>query len=90
MPVIVVKTIGKRKDNMLDEEHSDDVSTDLEDTTLLATTERDGEVTDDEAGEVEEGTEAEMGEEINMGDTIEKGAEDDPNKNHGRELKKCL
>jgi hypothetical protein len=44
----------ERKDNMLDEERSEDVSTDYEGETLRETTERDGELTDDEAGEVEE------------------------------------
>jgi hypothetical protein len=70
----------ERKDNMLDEENSDDVSTDYEGTTLHETTEKDGELTDDEAGEVEDGMETDMGEEIAMGETITKGAEDDPNK----------
>ena len=70
----------KRKDNMLEDERSEDVSTDYEGETLRQTTERDGELTDDEAGEVEEGREEEMGEEIPMGETITKGAEDDPNK----------
>ena len=40
---------------MLEEERSEDVSTDYEGETLRQTTERDGELTDDEAGEVEEG-----------------------------------
>ena len=52
----------ERKDNMLEEERSEDVSTDYEGETLRQTTERDGELTDDEAGEVEEGKEEEMGE----------------------------
>ncbi len=70
----------ERKDNMIEEERSEDVSTDYEGETLRQTTERDGELTDDEAGEFEEGKEEEMGEEIPMGETITKGAEDDPNK----------
>ncbi len=70
----------ERKDNMLEEENSDDVSTDYEGITQRQTTERDGELTDDEAGEVEEGMETDMGEEIPMGETITKGAEDEPNK----------
>ena len=70
----------ERKDNMLDEERSEDVSTDYEGETLRETTDRDAEATDDEAGEVEEGKEDEMGEDIPMGETITKGAEDDPNK----------
>ena len=70
----------ERKENMLDEENSDDVSTDFEGTTVRETIEKDGEVTDDEEGEVQEGLEDEMGQEIDIGETITKGAEDDPNK----------
>jgi len=71
----------ERKDNMLDSEDSDDVSTDHEMTTLNEpATERDTELTDDEAGEVEEGREEEMGTDLMLGDTVTKGEEDDPNK----------
>ncbi len=71
----------ERKDNMLDEEDSDDVSTDYEMTTLLDTApEKDNELTDDEAGEVEEGKEEEIGEDMSIGDTVTKEAEDDPDK----------
>ena len=70
-----------RRDNMLDEEDSDDVSTDHEGVTLReAPPERDSELTDDEAGEVEEGKEEEIGEDWVMGATVTTGGEDDPNK----------
>ena len=69
----------RQRDNMYDSERdSDNQSTDVGEELWYVEPETDGNVTEDDEGEVEEGKEDERGDETMVGETVSCGGEDDP------------